>query len=709
MNLLELETVMQSWRIKLTGSAFTVPYGAGSAESTEELTVVTYFLRESAVGGAPALIPISYKIFGGDPAFEVYWEEATSKIKVVAGSDTVTFSTVVSVDVLHKLLVTVDRVAGELKCYIDDVELAGSIAIATGAVVASAVYVEASLWIQTGVLQTFSTALPELNHANAGGAVPPPSLTGWAGPANPVVFNRHRDVIFSAGYDENFLRLTDFLTGLSSYTKFNLTTETTQAVEVLAGGGLSPAKTYISDGGFVSEPADSPASTPYPALLISIPMFTQTAPDGLFGVATEALNNVQLSNKNGELDWLLLATSVDQHFDYYIGDPDWPKSDFRKISGKILGISSGPNDALTLSLGGFTSVLQRSAAPDPNNPLAIGYTSNLTPGPGFKYAGKASTVSLATVYDKGIAVSKTNNTADRTFTLAAAPTGQVTYDTYAAGAGSLANALYLLLTEYGHIDDDELHADINLDSAADPNLGVGGTFHWRDMRGGVAAAAGGSETLLELADQICKAALCVLHSHADGTLHMTTIGGPGGPGDSLEPPGLPTPANLAASGEVVLVEQIRQRYSNTGEVFIHTDRNHTPLNDVADTVSGSSGFKHPFFSMGSATAAFTGETVVDPYLRPHDAGAALMINDYNDGDISTPVLSDYVARLLDLFGIQKNIYQVGLDFAPWTIEVGDFYTVAAANGTVNGLVVGKSVQPGGANNSLLIMAYKIER
>ena len=181
---------------------------------------------------------------------------------------------------------------------------------------------------------------------------------------------------------------------------------------------------YLSNGIFVSTPADTPANMPYDDVILSIPQFQSSLSDGLEGFTVPSWGDIEISNelfdKDDWLDYAWDGRSVVLLF----GDQAWPRSDFRPVlSGTIAGISVPSSSRLRLAI--------RDKQWQLNVPIQsklIGEPT-LTSGTTYKVSDTAVT-SINSVWDNGVLLAPTTqyttNASAGTFTLVNAATGRVT-------------------------------------------------------------------------------------------------------------------------------------------------------------------------------------------------------------------------------------------------------------------------------------------
>lgn len=110
---------------------------------------------------------------------------------------------------------------------------------------------------------------------------------------------------------------------------------------------------YLSTHPFVSGPADTPAHQRYRAIVKAIPSFKQTMSDFLYGVTTPNVGTVTLTAGDSAMDvWLDGSRDfIGRPVTVYLGDPSWPKADFRSIwSGVLASVGVSGTNVVTLEV-----------------------------------------------------------------------------------------------------------------------------------------------------------------------------------------------------------------------------------------------------------------------------------------------------------------------------------------------------------------------
>lgn len=117
---------------------------------------------------------------------------------------------------------------------------------------------------------------------------------------------------------------------------------------VVRVGGVEQTR-YLSTGGFVTGAAETPTNQFYlPSAVASI---TSTETLTLDSSATMSVGDVEINNADGTLDSWLNDVWVNRALPSYLGDPSWPRADFRPFfNGVTADIGSKTRDKLGLKL-----------------------------------------------------------------------------------------------------------------------------------------------------------------------------------------------------------------------------------------------------------------------------------------------------------------------------------------------------------------------
>ena len=99
---------------------------------------------------------------------------------------------------------------------------------------------------------------------------------------------------------------------------------------------------YLGDYPFVTEPGDTPANRRYRDGL-TLPEFTQDIDvDTLGGRTKNTVGALVLDNTDGRFDFLLGLAVDGQECRFYLGDPSWPRADYRNVMTAIVQHVSAP-------------------------------------------------------------------------------------------------------------------------------------------------------------------------------------------------------------------------------------------------------------------------------------------------------------------------------------------------------------------------------
>lgn len=239
-------------------------------------------------------------------------------------------------------------------------------------------------------------------------------------------------------------------------------------LEVQAYSGGSTVTRYMSTHGFVSYPTDTPANTAYDEILLSVPRYNSVMSEQLRGYSKPAEGTVNIDNSSGIRDSWLLDAWDGRPFSLYLGDPSWPKADFRlMVAGAIADIVAQDSRTLTLRTRDRQHLLEKpintaliggtDATKDAKLPVCYGECYNvepvLTDSATRTYAVHDGQIEAITaVYENGAAKAFTANLANGTFTLTAAAAGRITADVKGSKTGGTyvnktADIIQRILTE----------------------------------------------------------------------------------------------------------------------------------------------------------------------------------------------------------------------------------------------------------------------
>lgn len=232
--------------------------------------------------------------------------------------------------------------------------------------------------------------------------------------------------------------------------------ERTLLVEVDAYSGGSLVTRYMSNRGFVSQPADTPANTAYDDIVTAVPNIRSSMAEVFRGRSLVSFGDIEIDNSGGTRDAWLLDGWDGRSVRLYLGDATWPKSDFRLVfSGVVEDIQASGNNTLTLRIRDRQYLLDvplqtnriggAGTTKDQRLPVCYGEVKNIEPvlvdAATRKYQiHDGSIQSIDAVYQDGVAIGTyTASLATGTFTLTAALTGRITCDAKGSNAGSYVN------------------------------------------------------------------------------------------------------------------------------------------------------------------------------------------------------------------------------------------------------------------------------
>lgn len=238
-------------------------------------------------------------------------------------------------------------------------------------------------------------------------------------------------------------------------------------VEVTARIAGAETVLYLASRPFVTGATESPANTGYePCIVGSLSVSEQLSLDGQ---ASISYGDIEIDNRAGRRDAWLGYVWVNRTAKIYMGDPRWPRSDFRLVFDGVVGdIDSRSAEVLNLRLlnklerlntpvadavlGGVTANKSRLL------PTAFGECFNITPlltnPTTLEYQVHGAAIEdIIEVRDNGMPVTVTKFVATGKFTLSQAPVGTITAsvqgDKPAAYGNTIASTVQRLATGYG--------------------------------------------------------------------------------------------------------------------------------------------------------------------------------------------------------------------------------------------------------------------
>ena len=219
----------------------------------------------------------------------------------------------------------------------------------------------------------------------------------------------------------------------------------TALVEVVARISGTETTLYLSSRNYLTGAADTPANTAYQACITGGVSTSESL--NLDGTPAMSWGDIEIHNADGARDAWLDYVWANRAVNVYVGDPTWPRADFRLVfSGVVDDIASRARDVLNLrlrdklerlnapvsetTLGGSTANATRLI------PITLGEVHNIEPlliNPStltYQYHDGLTTAErLIEVRDNGAVITTyTTSLSAGTFTLTASPVGQITCD-----------------------------------------------------------------------------------------------------------------------------------------------------------------------------------------------------------------------------------------------------------------------------------------
>lgn len=309
-------------------------------------------------------------------------------------------------------------------------------------------------------------------------------------------------------------------------------------VEAQAYSSGATVTRYFSNLGFTTLPSDSPANTPYDDILVSVPAITSRMGEFFRGRSVVGYGDIEVDNSNGERDSWLLDSWDGRPVAIYMGDPDWPKADFRRVFlGVTEDIQARSNSVLTLRIRDRQFLLAVPAlttliggtdsTKDQRRPACYGECKRIVPvlidSATRTYAVHDGQIqSVDAVYVAGAPIATyTANLTNGTITLTAALTGFLSADVKGSKTGGVyvnttADIAKRLITERSSITAGEISsADVTALNTDSP--GVVGLFINAD-----------SSTVLDAMDVLMTGAGASYSVDRSGTVRMAMFKAPSG-------------------------------------------------------------------------------------------------------------------------------------------------------------------------------------
>jgi hypothetical protein len=226
---------------------------------------------------------------------------------------------------------------------------------------------------------------------------------------------------------------------------------------------------YMSTHGFVTTPSDTPASTGYDDIVLDVPWVRSQLAEAFRGRSLIGYGDIDIDNSSGVRDAWLTDAWDGRPVRLFLGDPAWPKADFRQVfSGTLEDIQARDSATLTLRMRDRQALLNVPACTtliggtdtnkDRRRPICYGECKNVAPmlidAAARTYAVHDGQIhAVDAVYVNGSATGGyTANLTLGTITLTGALTGTITADVRGSKTGgtyvtTAADVMQRLVTE----------------------------------------------------------------------------------------------------------------------------------------------------------------------------------------------------------------------------------------------------------------------
>lgn len=224
-------------------------------------------------------------------------------------------------------------------------------------------------------------------------------------------------------------------------------------IEAKAYSGGVEVTRYLSNVPFISRPSDTPANVAYEDALKSVPAFQSRLNEIFMGFTVPAWGDAEIINESGVRDSWLDDAWDGRGLKMLIGDPSWPRNDFRTIlDGVCADIYAKDRTALALKLRDKSWMLNvpaqatlmggTTANKDQPQPICCGQCYNVEPvledAAAHRYrVADGAIEDITDVRDNGLTVAYTKDLANGRFTLNAAPAGRIAADVKGAKPGGV--------------------------------------------------------------------------------------------------------------------------------------------------------------------------------------------------------------------------------------------------------------------------------
>lgn len=412
-------------------------------------------------------------------------------------------------------------------------------------------------------------------------------------------------------------------------------------VALTDGGGLSTG--YLSTVGYIG-------SVPYLPRIIGGIKFTESL--DLNSKASLSFGDIEINNKNGELDHWLNIIWTNKEVSIFVGDVTWDRTDFRSVfSGVIEGIDSKSRDVLNITIRDKLQRLNTPISEDTLGGLSInkdnllpvlqGECFNITPmltdeATQEYQIHNGSIESIIEVRDNGYPVSYTPDIANGKFTLIENVYGTITCSAqgdkdFSGGTyiNTVANLIENIATNYGNID--KRFTAIDIDTA---NFSAFDALHQQPVGLFINSRMNVLDAINKLSDSVGSQAVM----SRDGELRLLKI----------DFPVVSTTTDITAYDMKENSLKISGRTSVRAAIKVGYCKNYTTQPDLQTGIPED----HKVFFADEWIYKVVSDTVVaDAYkldTEPTQKDTLLL----SDTDAATEA-----QRLLDIYSAQRTIYE----------------------------------------------------
>lgn len=429
-------------------------------------------------------------------------------------------------------------------------------------------------------------------------------------------------------------------------------------------GGIEVVRT-MSNRAFISGPIDSPAHAAYDDIIVGVPRFSSQLSELFTGKSLPTWGDIEIINESGSRDSWLSDSWDGRAVRLYMGDPDWSKSDYRRVlDGTIGDIHAPAPNRLALKLRDKTWAMNvpiqtnliggSTANKDQPKPLCFGQCFNVEPllivAATHQYQVHDGAIEAITaVRDNGLAVAYTTDIATGTFTLSAAPAGRITADVKGAKPGGIyltkcADIVNHIVTTRTQLTADDIDATnfSAFNTIAPQTLGI----YIRNR-----------ENVIPVLDELASAVGGFWTFSRDGFLRLGRLDAPSGsPVLELEADDI-RERQFACTGRVLPIKTLRLGYA----------RNYTPQTDgLAGAVTETN---RALYSAEHQVAIATNAGIETTHLlaRSPDLEPTLFAD-------ATEAATE-ASRRATLFSQVRGVYEIGVWTAPLRVNLGEVVKV----------------------------------